>query len=93
MTIDPKAAELAKALADAVAVFDTPEYQDWAKAAQKKADADAEAERAFSAQQKYYNPPPVEPTPVVNAEAEPERYYLPPDNEFATPKENGALPD
>jgi hypothetical protein len=47
MTIDPKAAELAKALADAVAQQQTNDYQDRAKAAEENARIDAAAEEAW----------------------------------------------
>jgi hypothetical protein len=54
MTIDPKAAELAKALADAVAAQQTQEYQELAEAAKRKAEIDAQAEEAFAKQQYFY---------------------------------------
>ena len=54
MTIDPKAAELAKALADAVAAQQTEEYQALAEAAKRKAEIDAAAEQAANSLQGHY---------------------------------------
>ena len=56
MTIDPKAAELAKALADAVAAQQTEEYQALAEAAKRKAEIDSAAEKASDALEIHYMP-------------------------------------
>lgn len=56
MTIDPKAAELAKALADAVAAQQTEEYQELCNHAKKKELIDAAAENAAFALQEHYQP-------------------------------------
>ena len=56
MTIDPKAAELAKALADAVAAQQTEEYQALAKAAKQKDEIDAMAEKAAFELREHYAP-------------------------------------
>ena len=46
MTIDPKAAELAKALADAVAAQQTEEYREWLGIVERVRQIDAAAEEA-----------------------------------------------
>lgn len=56
MTIDPKAAELAKALADAVAAQQTEEYQALAEAAKRKAEIDSAAEKAAYRLKNHYIP-------------------------------------
>jgi hypothetical protein len=56
MTIDPKAAELAKALADAVAAQQTEEYQALAEAAKQKDEIDAMAEKAAFELREHYAP-------------------------------------
>ena len=56
MTIDPKAAELAKALADAVAAQQTEEYQELAEAAKHKAAIDDRAESAAFELREHYAP-------------------------------------
>jgi len=56
MTIDPKAAELAKALADAVAAQQTEEYQALAEAAKRKAEIDSAAEKAAYRLKEHYMP-------------------------------------
>jgi len=55
MTIDPKAAELAKALADAVAAQQTEEYQALAEAAKRKEEIDETAEAAAKANRDFYS--------------------------------------
>ena len=54
MTIDPKAAELAKALADAVAAQNTQEYQERAKAAEENAVIDEAARVAEMNLEQYF---------------------------------------
>jgi hypothetical protein len=56
MTIDPKAAELAKALADAVAAQQTPGYEELSKAAEEKALIDKRAEQAAWNLREHYAP-------------------------------------
>jgi hypothetical protein len=56
MNIDLKAVELAKALADASDAQNTPEYREFAQAAERKAEIDAVFEAAASALEEHYNP-------------------------------------
>jgi hypothetical protein len=56
MTIDLKAVELAKALADASDAQNTPEYREFAQAAERKAEIDAVFEAAALALEEHYNP-------------------------------------
>ena len=64
MTIDPKAAELAKALADAVAAQQTEEYQELERAAKEKLCIDREAEVASLALMSHYQTMMAEKGPV-----------------------------
>lgn len=109
MTIDLKAVELAKALADASDAQNTPEYREFAQAAERKAEIDAVFEAAASALNEHYNP--TKDAKYVNKLAEsiqadidesifeqptsePERYDLPEaEDETATAKPNGGYLD
>ena len=92
MTIDPKAAELAKALADAVAEQSTAEYQAMWAAEQEKAQIDAVAEEAQAELEAYIRKEPrlagVNRTPaqMLSPKAESE-------DETATAKPNGGYLD